>query len=138
MFSIVDIKELHLLYSHDALPRYQRLVDSFQKRHQTRPDFIARAPGRVNIIGEHIDYEGYGVLPAAIEKDCLMAVKKVHKQQIEISHVNGALYPAWVVSTDPHAHVDFVDNYVKYFWAGYRSSAKHLPVEELTGMQIVI
>lgn len=51
------------------------IVNKFETQYKKKPDFIARAPGRVNIIGQHIDYEGYGVLPAAIEKDCLIAVK---------------------------------------------------------------
>jgi len=57
------------------LARYEQLINKFTKTYNLKPDFIARAPGRVNIIGEHIDYEGYGVFPSAIEKDCLIAVK---------------------------------------------------------------
>jgi galactokinase len=40
----------------------------FQKIYGTAPDVTARAPGRVNLIGEHTDYNGGFVLPAAIDR----------------------------------------------------------------------
>lgn len=36
----------------------------------TTPRAAARAPGRVNIIGDHTDYNGGPVLPMAISRDC--------------------------------------------------------------------
>jgi galactokinase len=49
------------------IPRFRNLTNRFKQLYGVEPAFFCRAPGRVNIIGEHIDYCGYSVLPAAIE-----------------------------------------------------------------------
>ncbi len=43
-----------------------RVSDLFSKFFGTAPQAIVKAPGRVNLIGEHTDYNGGFVLPAAI------------------------------------------------------------------------
>jgi galactokinase len=40
--------------------------EEFTQRHGGRPEAVASAPGRVNLIGEHLDYNGGPVLPMAL------------------------------------------------------------------------
>jgi galactokinase len=53
----------------DALTRY------FHDNFGAAPTIIARAPGRVNLIGEHTDYNDGFVLPCAISKQTMVAVR---------------------------------------------------------------
>jgi galactokinase len=50
-----------------------KLVKAFQNRYGTTPR-IFRAPGRVNLIGEHTDYNDGFVLPMAINRETLVAI----------------------------------------------------------------
>ncbi|KAG8812554.1 galactokinase [Serendipita sp. 399] len=54
---------------------WNQLAEQFQERYGKPPTHVVRAPGRVNIIGEHIDYALFGVLPAAIENELTIAVR---------------------------------------------------------------
>jgi galactokinase len=51
----------------------QSATSKFTERFGRRPTWIVAAPGRVNLIGEHIDYNDGFVLPMAIERYCVIA-----------------------------------------------------------------
>ncbi|MCE5251034.1 galactokinase [bacterium] len=53
------------------------VVESFKKQWSIEPQTIAAAPGRVNLIGEHTDYTGGFVLPAAIDREIVLAAARV-------------------------------------------------------------
>ena len=49
---------------------------------------IAIAPGRINLIGEHTDYNNGFVLPCAISKEIIMAAVPLNTQKIKICSLN--------------------------------------------------
>ncbi|MCG2792096.1 MAG: galactokinase [Weeksellaceae bacterium] len=55
--------------------------EAFQSAFQSEADHLFLAPGRINIIGEHVDYSDGFVLPAAIDKYICFAVKKLEDSE---------------------------------------------------------
>ena len=56
-----------------TLPRVQSIATEFRNRFGRAP-LVVRSPGRVNLIGEHTDYNEGFVLPGAIDKEIILAV----------------------------------------------------------------
>ena len=54
----------------------QKLAEVFGTKFGKSPQLVVRAPGRINLIGEHTDYNNGFVLPAAIDKAVVFAVAK--------------------------------------------------------------
>ena len=65
----------------------QRLSSEFQKRYGSAPRLF-RAPGRVNLIGEHTDYNGGFVLPMAIERETVVAAVPRRDQKVRVYSLN--------------------------------------------------
>jgi len=56
------------------MDRVDALQRAFSERFWRPVEHVVRAPGRVNLIGEHTDYNDGFVLPVAIERDMMVAL----------------------------------------------------------------
>ena len=56
-------------------PLISSLTAAFERSFQGAPDMLVQAPGRVNLIGEHTDYNDGFVLPCAIDFHTLVAAR---------------------------------------------------------------
>lgn len=54
----------------------EQLQNEFKSRFSASPEIIVRAPGRINLIGEHTDYNAGFVVPGAIDKAIWLAAGK--------------------------------------------------------------
>src|SRR5256885_3818483 len=52
-----------------------RVLQAFRERFGEGPRLLARAPGRVNLLGEHTDYNDGFVLPMAIDRSAFIALR---------------------------------------------------------------
>ena len=112
--------------------RWDNLIAGFTKKYGHRPDFVARSPGRVNIIGEHIDYSLYDVLPTAVAVDVLIAVKAYPTKEpdgsfVKIANVASDKFPSSEFNI-PRATDIVIDakhhQWVNYFKSGIRGSLR--------------
>jgi galactokinase len=60
------------------------IAEAFRAQFGREPEVIAQAPGRVNLIGEHIDYSNGFVLPFAIDAITSVAICRREDQFVNV------------------------------------------------------
>lgn len=116
--------------------RFAKLKKLFNEKFAAVPEFIARSPGRVNLIGEHIDYEGFSVFPMAIHQvhtllsllcvdcsqDTVVAIRRFGSQ-LHVANVKEEEYASEIFEVDPGQEVDVLSHkWTNYFLAAYKVS----------------
>jgi len=105
------------------------LQERFQGRFGRPPAWAVRAPGRVNLIGEHTDYNDGLVLPCAIDRDTWIvgAARDDARIRIHSREMSGDAPPAEVRVAGPHDRAgDWVD-YVRGAVEGVGREAGRMP-----------
>lgn len=59
--------------------------DAFERCYGGRAEVVVRAPGRVNVIGEHTDYNDGWVMPAAIDRGTDVAARRRADRELRVS-----------------------------------------------------
>ena len=65
-----------------------RVIDEFCRRYGGKPSIVARAPGRVNLIGDHTDYNDGFVLPMAIDREVWLAVRPRDDRRVTVHSID--------------------------------------------------
>ncbi|KAJ8247843.1 hypothetical protein GJAV_G00251150 [Gymnothorax javanicus] len=117
--------------------RLLKLKEGFVQKFGKAPLFYACAPGRVNLIGEHIDYCGYAVLPMAIEQNILAAVSVDESQSIQLANTNPK-YNDYCVSAGDLKIDRENPQWQYYFLCGVKGVQEHLGISALAGMQCMV
>ncbi|MBL0273340.1 MAG: galactokinase [Chitinophagaceae bacterium] len=66
----------------------EKMAIEFRNRFQKEPEHIFFCPGRVNLIGEHIDYNGGKVMPCAISLGTYLAVSRNIEKRFRFQSLN--------------------------------------------------
>ena len=65
--------------------RTDELIGAFRTQFQSEPTHVASGPGRVNLIGEHTDYNDGFVLPVALKRDVRFVFRPRADRQVRLS-----------------------------------------------------
>ncbi|KAI9502842.1 ribosomal protein S5 domain 2-type protein, partial [Coemansia spiralis] len=138
--TISDLSNIYSLSIDAQTKRYARLIEDFEVAYGAKPGFIARAPGRVNVIGEHIDYCGFPVFPMAIAPDTLIAARANGIDRVRIANVNSKKYPArdFSIASDMLNIDSTVHEWSNYFKCGYRGIFDHLGRDDGKGFDALL
>ncbi len=92
-------------------PRHLDIFRHFQSKFTSQP-ILSRAPGRINLIGEHTDYNLGFVLPAAIDKEMVFALSQRNDRQVVVYSIDLQEEASFEL-TSFHKEASGWENYIK-------------------------
>lgn len=109
--------------------KLEDFVKMFKEKTNRHPNYIVCSPGRVNLIGDHIDYHGFPVLPMAIKNSIWLGCSFQESNEssgdenitINLMNVDDEHFPLW---TGRHtfaygAELDKSHKWQNYFLCAY-------------------
>jgi galactokinase len=116
-----------------------RVAAEFQKHYGRPTRWIVAAPGRVNVIGEHTDYNDGFVLPMAIERYAVMAADSPSSSSAKISIFDTQFRESATidVSTPVTKGQPKWSNYIRGVIAGFQNRGQKIPALDIAFMSTV-
>jgi galactokinase len=62
----------------------ERALEAFRVTFHREPDILVRSPGRVNLLGEHVDYNEGWVMPAALTRAAWVAAARADEPRLDV------------------------------------------------------
>jgi len=115
--------------------RYKKIVSKFEEKYGTVPELFARAPGRVNLIGEHIDYCGYAVFPMALEQDIVIAFAVTDDDKLKICNTDSSFED---FTTSSSNYVIDGQMWYHYVLCGHKGINEHFGISKPIGMNMIV
>ncbi len=112
-----------------ANEREQRTIDAFIDHFGNKPVVITKAPGRVNILGRHVDHRGGNTNVMAIDRDTMLVVSPREDCMVRVANTNPG-YPCFEFNIDdimnaaPHeSWISFIESDgITKFVKGYKGA----------------
>jgi galactokinase len=92
-------------------------IREFKRYFGHPPAFVVRAPGRVNLIGEHTDYNDGFVLPIAIDRAVRIALKPTFSQQVVLHALDLNQSAEFSLKNIKHENQEWVEYFKGMAWA---------------------
>ncbi len=103
-----------LFLNHPIIKKHLALLDPIKQNFQDEDDiWFIKVPGRVNLIGEHVDYNNGAVLPCTIDREIVICLTDNSHGLVRVSNLNPDYQEIQFSARNP------IDPYEKGHWGNY-------------------